>query len=136
MLRPTLPHPDLEPVLATRSGAPPIRLLLDRDHGKPADVLEIEADCPPEAAVEVERSIWARLKPDGRLQRSRIGRYIHGEGEQRSESLALAQLLIVYHLLTALTASEGPAIVVPEAEPAGRAAVGGPLESAGYRTSP
>jgi phosphoribulokinase len=114
VLRPTLPHPDLEPVLGADAGAPPIRLLLDRDHGKPADVLEIEADCPPEAAVEVERSIWARLNPDERLQRHRIGRYVHGEGEQRSESLALAQLLIVYHLVTALSSPDGPAVVLPE----------------------
>jgi phosphoribulokinase len=124
VLRPTLPHPDLEPVLGSDAGAPPIRLLLDRDHGKPADVLEIEADCPPEAALEVERSIWARLKPDQRLQRHRIGRYVRGEGEQRSESLALAQLLIVYHLVTALSSPDGPSILVPEAE------------LAGYRTSP
>ncbi len=131
VLRPTLPHPDLEPVLATRSASPAIRLLLDRDHGKPADVLEIEADCPPEAAIEVERSIWSRLKPDGRLQRNRIGRYIHGESEQRSESLALAQLLIVYHLLTALAAPDGPMVVVPDTE-----VQVGRLEPTGYRTSP
>ena len=106
VLRPTLPHPDLEPVLGTVERSP-IRLLLDRDHGKPADVLEIEADCPPDEALHVEREIWSRLQPDGRLQRSRIGRYVHGSGELRSESLALAQLLIVYHLVNALAQSDG-----------------------------
>jgi len=85
----------------------PIRLLLDRDHGKPADVLEIEADCPPDEALHVEREIWSRLQPDTRLQRSKIGRYVHGNGELRSESLALAQLLIVYHLVNALAQSNG-----------------------------
>ena len=123
VLRPTLPHPDLEPVLGT-SERSPIRLLLDRDHGKPADVLEIEADCPPDEALHVEREIWSRLQPDTRLQRSRIGRYVHGTGELRSESLALAQLLIVYHLVNALAQSDGavrvdevPRVVEAAAEP-------------------
>jgi len=110
VLRPTLPHPDLEPVLGTGERSP-IRLLLDRDHGKPADVLEIEADCPPDEALHVEREIWSRLRPDGRLQRSRIGRYVHGRGELRSESLALAQLLIVYHLVNALAQPDDVVLV-------------------------
>ena len=47
--------------------------------------------------------IWSYLHPDDRLQRERIGLVRHAEGgEARSEALALAQLLIVSHLVGAL----------------------------------
>jgi hypothetical protein len=61
--------------------------------------------------------IWSYLHPDDRLQRDRIGRYRHPGagsrseavalqfGERRSEALALAQLLIVSHLVGALDGS-------------------------------
>ncbi len=45
----------------------------------------------------------AEWNPGDSLQRDRIGRYLHPSGEERrSEALALAQLLIVYHLVGAL----------------------------------
>jgi hypothetical protein len=56
--------------------------------------------------AELEAVVWSYLHPDDRLQRDRIGRYRHPEGgERRSEALALAQLLIVSHLVGALDGS-------------------------------
>lgn len=101
VLRPTLPHPDLEVLVAAAGPDGPIRLRLDRDRGKPADVLEIAADCPPGTARAVEEAIWRRLSPDGSLRRDRLGWHDGSGGGRRSEALALAQLLIVYHLVMA-----------------------------------
>ncbi len=108
VLRPTLPHPDLETVVASSGPEGPIRLRLDRDRGKPADVLEISADCPPEAARVVEEAIWRRMSPDGSLRRGRLGWHDGSDGGRRSEALALAQLLIVYHLATAAVEAGRP----------------------------
>jgi phosphoribulokinase len=101
VLRPTLPHPDLESIAPATCSDGPIRLRLDRDRGKPADVLEISADCPPATARAVEEAIWQRMSPDGTLRRDRLGWHDGPGGGRRSEALALVQLLIVYHLVAA-----------------------------------
>jgi hypothetical protein len=63
-------------------------------------VLEIDGDCPPDVGAELEEVIWSRLHPDDRLQRDRIGVVRRpGHDEERSESLALAQLLVVAFLV-------------------------------------
>lgn len=60
-------------------------------------------ELPPGSGGEIEDVIWGYLHPDDRLQRDRIGKYRPPEdGERRSEALALAQLLIVSHLVGAL----------------------------------
>jgi hypothetical protein len=66
-------------------------------------VLEIDGDCPAEVGAELEEALWSSLYPDERLQRDRLGVIRRpGRSEERSESLALAQLLIVTHLVGAL----------------------------------
>jgi phosphoribulokinase len=62
-LRPTLPHPELEGLVASlqTGGYEPIRLFLERDLGKPAEILEIEGDCPPDIGRDVEEAIWHRM---------------------------------------------------------------------------
>jgi len=102
VLRPTLPHPDLEAIVgpAGRDGGP-IRLRLERDHGRPADVLEIDGGCPPEIAAAVEEALWHHADPDAAVHRDRIGRYLDGAEPRRSETLALTQLLVVTQLLAA-----------------------------------
>lgn len=111
VLRPTLPHPDLQALVAVAGPDGPIRLRLDRDRGKPADVLEISADCPPETARAVEEAIWRRMSPDRALRRDRLGWHDGAGGGRRSEALALAQLLIVYHLVVA---AEGEPVAAGE----------------------
>ena len=66
-------------------------------------VLDIDGTFPPDIGAEIEEVVWGNLHPDDRLQRDRIGIVRRGDGsEERSEALALAQLLIVSHLVGAL----------------------------------
>ena len=65
-------------------------------------VLEIDGDCPPDLGAELEDALWSTLHPDERLQRDQIGVVKRpGYDPERSESLALTQLLIVSHLVGA-----------------------------------
>jgi phosphoribulokinase len=109
VLRPTVPHPDLESLVASihLNGYRPIRLGLDRDLGKPAEILEIDGDCPAEVGREVEDTIWRRMNAGADLRRDRIGIFVDQSTERRSESLALAQLLIVFQLAAAARAAAG-----------------------------
>jgi phosphoribulokinase len=104
-LRPIVPYPDLRELIgAVGSGADaPIRWSIGTDGGGPVSVLDIDGDCPPALGAEIEDVLWASLRPDDRLQRDRIGMVrAPGQGERRSESLALTQLLIVSHLVGSL----------------------------------
>ena len=66
-------------------------------------VLDIDGDCPPDLGYELEDVIWSYLRPDDRMRWEQIGMVRRPEhGEQRSEALALSQLLIVAHLVGAL----------------------------------
>ncbi len=99
LLRPTLAHADLSPILDghPRSG---IRLELARDiDGKPVDVLEISGDIPEARARRVEDLLWS-LIPEASYLRGRVGSYGSG-GREISHPLALTQLLIAYHTIKA-----------------------------------
>ena len=66
-------------------------------------MLDIDGDCPADLGEGIEAVIWSYLRRDDRLQWERIGVIRHPErGQQRSEALALAQLLIVSHAVGAL----------------------------------
>ena len=104
-VRPTLPYPGLRELVGSlqRRGLEPIRWSTGTDRRGPMSTLEIDGNCPPALGAELEGVVWSYLHPDDRLQRDRIGMIRHPEGgEQRSEALALAQLLIVSHLVGAL----------------------------------
>jgi phosphoribulokinase len=103
-VRPTLPYPGLRELVGSLKGrGEPIRWSTATDRRGPMSVLDIEGDCPPDLGAELEDVIWSYLHPDDRLHRERIGMVRHPEGgEVRSEALALAQLLIVSHLVGAL----------------------------------
>ncbi|HSV29426.1 MAG TPA: phosphoribulokinase, partial [Candidatus Omnitrophota bacterium] len=60
-LRPTLPHPDLSPVLDA-GGKSGFRLALARDvDGKPVDVLDISGDIDAKRAKAVEDLLWSLI---------------------------------------------------------------------------
>jgi phosphoribulokinase len=104
-IRPTLPYPGLRELVGSlsKSGEEPIRWSLATDRRGPMSVLDIDGSCPADLGVEIEDVIWSYLHPDDRLQRDRIGTVqVPGEADRRSEALALAQLLIVSHLVGAL----------------------------------
>lgn len=99
ILRPTIPHPDLSYLNAADCDACGVRLTLDRDNGKPVDVLEIDGNVSPEHAARLEEAIWQHI-PDLRpLPADAFGEFQERAEIRHSDPLALTQLLIVYHLL-------------------------------------
>ena len=108
VLRPTVPHPDLSQVITSSDGNanPAIRLGLDRDMGKPVDVLEIDGHATSEQVRELEKFICSEaphlLNVCDREMNPEIGRVAGTTGEIiQSYPLALTQLLVVYHMLKA-----------------------------------
>jgi phosphoribulokinase len=104
MVRPTLPYPALREVLGRfrARGVEPVRWASRTDRRGPMSILDIDGDCPADLGAELEDALWSSMRPDERLQRDRIGVIRKpGQPEIRSEALALAQLLIVTHLVGA-----------------------------------
>ena len=58
----------------------------------------------PERAEEIEEVIWERMHFASHLRTERLGEFTIGTELHRSESLAIVQLLILYHLVTARAA--------------------------------
>jgi phosphoribulokinase len=105
VVRPTLPYPGLRELVGSLHGrgVEPVRWSTRTDGQGPMSVLDIDGDCPPDLGAEIEEVIWSYLHPDDRLNRERIGIVRNPErGEERSEALALTQLLIVSHVVGAL----------------------------------
>lgn len=100
-LRPTLPHPDLSPVLdlGVRNG---LRLELSRDvDGKPVDVLDIAGDIDSRRARAMEELLWG-LIPEAQHLRDHLGEFTDKHNEKAiSHPLALSQLFITYHMVKA-----------------------------------
>ncbi len=108
VLRPTIPHPDLSQIITPSNPNPPpaIRLGLDRDMGKPVDVLEIDGHATNDQVRELEKFICSEaphlLNVCNRDMNPEIGRVAGTTGEIiQSYPLAMTQLLIVYHMLKA-----------------------------------
>ncbi|MCB2100850.1 MAG: phosphoribulokinase [Rhodobacterales bacterium] len=100
-LRPTLPHPDLTPILeaGVKKG---LRLELARDiDGKPVDVLEIAGDVDDARVQALEDHLW-NLIPEAAHLRGNVGRFYDGtDSPATSHPLALSQLMITYHIVKA-----------------------------------
>ena len=99
ILRPTLPHPDLSPILE-RGSSSGLHLELARDtDGKPVDVLEIHGDIPKGKAERLGNLLWS-LIPEASHLRANVGALESG-GPKMSHPLALTQLLIAYYMVKA-----------------------------------
>ena len=97
LLRPTIPHPDLSNILTDdHKEAMHLKLARDED-GKPVDALHVHSYADREVTREVEEAIWSELGVSDEIPES-LG--IIDEGE-RSEPLAQAQLILLYHLIQA-----------------------------------
>lgn len=108
VLRPTIPHPDFTHILDDTGNhlGDSIRLVLDRDMGKPVDVLEIDGQATQEQVQELERILCNEVPYLGQFcsieGNQEIGKLIGTTGETlQSYPLALTQLLITYHMLKA-----------------------------------
>jgi phosphoribulokinase len=97
LLRPTIPHPELSKIL-TDEHREAMHLKLERDEdGKPVDSLHIHSYAKREITREVEEQIWEALGIEDSIPES-LGTIDNGE---RSEPLAQAQLILLYHLFQA-----------------------------------
>jgi phosphoribulokinase len=125
VLREGLPHPDLAPFIG--NGGRGITLAEGRRERR----VRIPGDIDPDRAAELEEAIWDRLHFAPHLRSQRLGEFTIGIDLHRSESLALVQLLILYHMATARAAvalggtgtrEDGPTdehlVVEAEAQPA------------------
>ncbi len=102
ILRDTLRHPDLSPFLRPDGDGP---TLVRR--GQEA-LLQIPGDTDPDLAAELEQAVWERMQYASHLRAQRLGEFTIGTDLHRSESLALAQTLLLYHLVsTRATISAG-----------------------------
>lgn len=97
LLRPTISHPSLANILTDdHREAMHLKLMRDED-GKPVDALHIHSYAPREITKEVEAEIWKELGVDEAVPES-LGTI---EAGKRSEPLAIAQLILLYHMFQA-----------------------------------
>jgi len=94
-LRETLPHPDLTDVVS--AAADGLRLVEREDEVE----LHVPGAIEPERAHEVDEAIWKRMQFASHLREQRLGEFTIGNELHRSDALAVVQLLILYHLVTA-----------------------------------
>lgn len=97
-LRDGLAHPDLSVVLDGAAG--PDAITLEQRAGE--RVLTIPGTLDRERGAAVEEALWEKMHFARHLRSERLGRFVVGTDEgHRSESLAIVQLLILYHVVTA-----------------------------------
>ncbi len=96
-LRAGLVHPDFSSLPGADVG------ITTEDVGG-TQVLSIPGDVPQERAAEIEQAIWERMHFASHLRSERLGEFTAGTDLHRSESLALVQLLLLYHLVMAKAA--------------------------------
>jgi len=95
-LRNTLPQPDVSEVIAD---AEEDGLILVERPGE--QELHVPGLIRPARAQEIEEAIWERMHFARHLRQQRLGEFTIGTELHRSDSLALIQLLILYHVVTA-----------------------------------
>ncbi len=92
----SLPHPDLTGVIDADD---PDGILLTEREG--ALELYVPGRIPAERATQIEEAIWERMHFAQHLREQRLGEFTIGTDLHRSDSLAVVQLVILYHLVTA-----------------------------------
>src|SRR3954452_14408609 len=94
VLRDTLPHPDLAPLVDDTDDGP----RLQRAEGEL--LLRIPGDIDPDHAAVLEEAVWERMSFASHLRVRRLGEFTVGTDLLRSESLALVQVILLYHLVS------------------------------------
>jgi phosphoribulokinase len=93
ILRPTLQHPDLSGLVDAGG------ITLDERDG---DLhLFVPGNLDSGRGAEIENAIWQNLHFASHLRTERLGEFTIATELHRSESLALIQMLVLYHLFTA-----------------------------------
>ncbi len=94
ILRDTLRHPDLSPLIGPDGHGP---TLIRREH---ETLLRIPGHTEPDLAAELEEAVWQRMQYASRLRAQQLGEFTIGTDLHRSESLALVQTMLLYHLIS------------------------------------
>ena len=97
-LRDSLPHPDLSPIVGEGDGRNGEIELVE---GRGERILRIPNGIDSERAAEIEETVWEKMHFASHLRTERLGEFTIGTDLHRSESLAIVQVLILYHLVTA-----------------------------------
>ena len=61
-------------------------------------------DIDPARGAEIEEAVWERMHFASHLRSERLGEFTVGTELHRSESLAIVQVIVLYHLVTARAA--------------------------------
>jgi phosphoribulokinase len=94
LLRPDLPHPDLSPFVDDGLD------ITVEDRGGERRV-RIPANVDPDSAAAIEEAVWQKMHFALHLRTERLGEYTVGTELRRSETLAIVQVLVLYHLVSA-----------------------------------
>lgn len=94
VLREGLPHPDLSVIDEERDGI----TLEERGDTR---CLYIPGNVDRDRGAAIEEAIWEKMQFASHLRTERLGEFTVGDDVHRSESLAIVQVLILYHLVTA-----------------------------------
>jgi phosphoribulokinase len=101
-LRDSLPHPDLTGVIGDGEDG-----VVLEDRGSGVQDLYVPGKIRHERAHEIEEAIWERMHFARHLREQRLGEFTIGTELHRSDSLAVVQLLILYHVVCARAAVAG-----------------------------
>jgi phosphoribulokinase len=91
-----LPHPDMSVLLEKG-------ITLEKERSG-ARRLFIPGDLDPDLGAAIEEGVWEKMQFAQQLRTDRLGEFSVGDEKHRSESLAIVQVLILYHLVTAKAA--------------------------------
>jgi phosphoribulokinase len=101
------PRIDLSDVLEVSAQAgvrPALRLFMEEYSQIPCSVLEIDAGLNHKKACELEDHIWAHMIEDSDLRPEgldQLGLFYVGNDLRQSDPLALTQLIVLYHIISA-----------------------------------
>lgn len=99
LLRPTIQHPSLSSLLTDdHRTAMHLKIIRDKD-GTPTDCLHVHGHASNEEARQLEKAIWSELDEPGGPPEG-LGVIGDGDGD-RSEPLAITQLILLFHMLAA-----------------------------------
>ena len=98
ILRDSLPHPDLAPLVDDTDDGPRL------ERGERELLLRIPGDIDPGHAALLEAAVWERMSFASHLRVRQLGEFTAGTDLLRSESLALVQVILLYHLVSARAA--------------------------------
>jgi phosphoribulokinase len=107
VLRKGLVHPDLSEFDDGGRG-------VSVDESEHEHRLFVPGDIDPARGAEIEEAVWERMHFASHLRSERLGEFTVGTELHRSESLAIVQVLVLYHLVTARATvalgGEGPRV--------------------------